>query len=132
MKSAEYVELHKMISHLSEKSVWEALVAGKTLDQIKAGLPDEFYGFVDNTYKSIMDETMRITFEAGREVMRIKEQLGVTNLKAAPRKDVALAAKDSQFKKYIFLALDGKPIYPVALAASKPKTNKSLVNAEDI
>lgn len=127
MKSADYIELHKLISHLSEKSIWEQLVAGKTIDQIKAGLPDEFYGFVDDTYKSIMDNVSEI-LRTVNGYMRRYEDHGYTN----SRKDFALAIKDNPYKKYLFLALDGKPIYPVALAASKPVTNRALVSTEDI
>ena len=127
MKSAEYMELHRLVSRLSEKTIWEMLVAGKTVDQIKAGLPDEFYGFVDKTYKSIMDNVADI-MRTVNGYMRRYEDEGYTN----HRKDFALAVKDNPYKKYLFLLLDGKPIYPVALADSKPKTNKALVSAEDI
>lgn len=133
MKSAQYVELHKLISHLSEKSVWEALMAGKTLDQIKAGLPDEFYGFIDKVYTEISDNALSIVFEVQEAFASVRNKIDKQLARhEIPRKEFALAIKDHPLKKYLFLALDGKPIYPVALAASKPKTDKSLVNAEDI
>ena len=127
MKSAEYMELHRLVSRLSEKTIWEMLVAGKTADQIKAGLPDEFYGFVDKTVHSIQEDAMTIV-RAAQGYMRKYENEGWTN----HRKDFALAVKDNPYKKYLFMMLDGKPIYPLALAASKPKTNKALVSSEDI
>jgi hypothetical protein len=40
--------------------------------------------------------------------------------------------KDNDYRKYLFAALDGKPIYPIALRDSKPVTNKGLVSTEDI
>jgi hypothetical protein len=49
-----------------------------------------------------------------------------------PRKDFANAIKDSPNKKYLFLMLDNRPVYPLALANSKPKTDKALVSTEDI
>jgi len=127
MKSAEYIELHKLVSGLSEKAIWQMLVDGKTLDQIKARLPDEFYGFVDKTYESIMDNVSDI-IRTVNGYMRRYEDGGYTN----SRKDFALAIKDNPYKKYLFMMLDGKPVYPVALADSKPKTDKALVSTEDI
>jgi RNA ligase len=134
MKSAEYIELHKLISHLSEKSVWEQLVAGKTAAQIKAGLPDEFYGFVDRVVEDIQYAASGIVLAVSREMMALGETFGDEYSKPqdVPRKDFANAIKDNPYKKYLFLMLDGKPIYPVALADSKPKTNKALVSTEDI
>jgi RNA ligase len=113
MKSAEYVEIHRLVSNLSEKSVWEALVAGKTLDQIKVGLPEEFHQFIDDAHDEIthnaitlVGQTKAIFFKHHKEGMS--------------RKDFALSIKDSAYKKYLFLMLDNKPVYPVALRDSKP------------
>jgi RNA ligase len=133
MKSAEYIELHKLISHLSEKSVWEQLVAGKTIDQIKAGLPDEFYGFVDKTYEQIMENVGRIMQKVAIEFYNLREKFPeYARPQDVPRKDIAQEIVKSDNKKYLFQMLDGKPIYPVALQDSKPKTNKALVSTEDI
>jgi RNA ligase len=127
MKSAEYIELHKLISHLSEKSVWEQLVAGKTIEQIKAGIPDEFYGFIDKVATEIQMNAAKIV-RTVNGYMRRYEDHGLTN----SRKEFALMVKDNDYRKYLFAALDGKPIYPIALRDSKPVTNKGLVSTEDI
>jgi RNA ligase len=47
MKSSEYVELHRMVTGLSEKTLWEALGAGTSTEQIKDGIPDELHEWVD-------------------------------------------------------------------------------------
>lgn len=128
MKSADYIELHRLVSNLSVKSVWEQLVAGKTVAQIKDGLPDEFHGFVDETARAIQDGAMLLVRAVFDEFARITNAMSDTlNI---PRKEFALAVKDNPLKKYLFLALDGKPIYPVALAAMKPKADKPLLNEE--
>jgi RNA ligase len=121
MKSAEYVEIHRMISNLSEKSVWEALVAGKTVDQIKIGLPEEFHGWIDEVAGDIMKRAL-IVVEGVQREFELLTKFGYTK----DRKTFAHAVKENSLRKYLFLMLDNKPIYPVALRDSKPVKETSL------
>lgn len=47
MKQEDYVALHKLVTGLNERAVWERLKSGETRDSICSSLPDEFHGFVD-------------------------------------------------------------------------------------
>lgn len=47
LKQEDYVALHKLVTGLNERAVWERLKAGETRDSICASLPDEFHAFVD-------------------------------------------------------------------------------------
>lgn len=47
IKQGDYLEKHKMVFHLSEKSVWESLRDDK-FDEYKAGMPDEFHDWMDS------------------------------------------------------------------------------------
>lgn len=47
IKQQDYIEKHKMVFHLSEKSVWESLRDGK-FHEYKAGMPDEFHEWMDS------------------------------------------------------------------------------------
>jgi RNA ligase len=129
MKSAEYIRIHRLVSNLSEKSVWESLVAGKTLDEIKVGLPEEFHDFVDGVYNEIMSKVYDILLRTGNKFADLCSILG-ENPDDIDRKAFALAVGRDPDKKYLFLLLDGKPIYPVALAAAKPSKAKPLVTEE--
>lgn len=46
IKQADYIEKHKMVFHLSEKSVWKSLRDGN-YDEYKSGMPDEFHEWMD-------------------------------------------------------------------------------------
>ena len=124
MKSAEYIELHRLVSNLSEKSIWEAMMAGKTPEQIKDGIPDEFHSFVDEAYTKIGSAAADILGEVYKTYGEIIED-------GMSRKDFALKVANHPLKKYLFLVLDGKGVWPVALAASKPQSNKALVSQEE-
>lgn len=127
MKSADYVLLHRLISNLNEKTIWEQLVDGKTVDDIKQGLPEEFHGFVDKTAQEIMNNAYRIVLDATDEFNNIMDSLPAQY----SRGDFAQRAVKSEYKMYLFLMLDKKPIYPVALRASKPKRVTILVDDEE-
>lgn len=132
MKSAEYVEIHRMISKLNEKTVWQALVDGKTVDQIKVGLPEEFHGWIDEVAMGIMGKAAEILGEVYRDFGDIVESCDSyvpgtpTTERIIDRAEFARKVKDHPYRKYLFLLLDGKPIYPVALKDSKPVKETSL------
>lgn len=46
IKTAEYVRLHRIITQVSNKSIWEFLKDGIPLDDILERVPDEFYDWV--------------------------------------------------------------------------------------
>jgi RNA ligase len=125
MKSAEYVEIHRMISRLSEKTVWEAMVAGKTRDEIKIGLPEEFHKWIDDVAGEILNRAGQILGLVGAEFEELKDR-GLTE----NRRDFALAIKNNPLRKYLFLMLDNKPVYPVALADSKPVKETNLTRED--
>lgn len=64
MKSAEYVELHRMATGLSKKAVWEWLGQGKTIEDIKDNVPDELFTWVDETVAEFNDAASRIIDKA--------------------------------------------------------------------
>lgn len=47
IKQQDYIEKHKMVFHLSEKSVWESLRDDR-FHEYKAGMPDEFHEWMDS------------------------------------------------------------------------------------
>ena len=47
IKQEDYVILHRLVTNLTERSVWEALVSGIALEEFKKPLPEEFWPWVD-------------------------------------------------------------------------------------
>ena len=129
MKSPDYIALHRLVTGLSVKSIWEHLVKGGTLDDLKRDLPEEFHGFIDENGKNIMADASVVMTKVYRAVDDLELILG-ERLDMLPRKDVALAIQKHypRLAKYLFLVLDGKPVYPVALASVKPQREASLVS----
>lgn len=131
MKSAEYVRIHRLVSGLTVKSIWQHLVNGGSLDSLKKDLPEEFHGFIDDNGKEIQKRAADLMTTVYQAVDSIERILG-ERIDMLPRKDVALAVKNyfPTLANYVFLILDGKPVYPVALKNVKPQREVSLVKED--
>lgn len=130
MKSAEYIELHRIVSNLSEKAIWEQMVAGKSFGAVVAGIPDEFHDFVKEVWDKIRLQTaykMMALHDTWEGIMENMEQTPDWS-----RKDFAkFATQLGSDAKYMFMMLDGKEIYYEVMKEMKPVTNKSLVPEEE-
>lgn len=122
-KRPDYVELHRLISNLSEKSVWSGLAGRKTVEQLIEGLPDEFHGFVRETSAKLLD-----AFEARVDVIYNKYALYTNTIFdwdgekfTMDRKAFAMGVKNDPDKAYMFAVLDGKAIAPMIWQELKPK-----------
>lgn len=117
MKSAEYIELHRLVTNLSEKTVWQMLVDGKSIAEINDELPDEFHQFVIDTASAMQKKANNVALKVMEETEKMIRKLGPD----ASRKDYALYIKDNPLKAYIFATLDSKPVLPLVWASLKPK-----------
>ena len=48
IKGEEYKRLHRILTNISNRDIWEYLRAGKPMDEILDKVPDEFYDWVKN------------------------------------------------------------------------------------
>jgi RNA ligase len=106
VKSAKYIELHRVVFGLSEKSIWETIRNGKTIDDILDVVPDELYGFVNETYneltrkklaryQEVVDAWYAITGNGSMPPMMTRKQFAEKALKFGP------------LSKYLFKIADG-------------------------
>lgn len=103
-KYNEYVRLHKIISGVNEKFVWEAMRNGVDLSTVLENVPDELYDFIDETkaiLKAQFDSIVSRCEEAGKAIEVLET-----------RKEVALYLKEfyPDVMKFVFLALDKKDV----------------------
>jgi RNA ligase len=121
IKYEEYVTLHRLIYGLSARTIWEALVAGATVEQIAEPLPDEFHGWVNEVSArlhasvSAMQARVRDTFES--IVSGLPEGFS--------RKDFALIAAKHDLRGYLFAHLDGKDYKDALWQEVKPSADET-------
>lgn len=117
IKQEEYVRLHRIVTGLSERTVWEALCEGKELGDLLGPLPDELHDWT----REVWD---RIDLAAGSIEARARDAHTLT-IEALPdgwtRGDYAvLAKKRPGLTPYLFNILDGRDPRPSILRTLKP------------
>jgi RNA ligase len=108
IKYAEYLRLHRLVTGLSARTVWEVLVSGGDLDALTEPLPDEFHAWVTAVATELADEVDRAAEKIEAEFAAI-----VAGLPAGwGRREFAAQAARSDHRGALFLRLDGKDYRP--------------------
>lgn len=129
IKQADYVALHKIVTGLNARVVWEQLGAGKTVREICEPLPDEFHPWIRKVAYDLIEKADLILDAASNEHARI-----LTALPADwDRKDYALIAKDSDLRAWLFMLLDGKDTAPKIWRTLRPSgDDRPVHHGEDV
>jgi RNA ligase len=128
LKQADYVALHRIVTNLSPKTVWEMLGEGKSVDDICEGIPDEFYTYVEDIAHDLRQQSSAVRFSVDIAFEKILYDLKVTKGDDWTRKDFArMATRAGSQAKYLFLKLDKKDITRAIWLDIKPKGEKPIV-----
>ncbi len=125
LKQADYVELHRIVTNLSPKTIWQQLEKGRSIGDICAEIPDEFHKYVEEIGVELFQQASEITLAARIEFGEIMYHLD----NPSRRKFAELATK-SKNAKYLFLLLDGKEITDVVWQSIKPRGDVQLVKED--
>jgi RNA ligase len=110
IKHSRYIELHRIVTGMNERVVWEHLGAGKPLAELIEPLPDEFHAWVKGV-------AARLTTDA-RTIQARAEALFAEICRGLPedwtRKDFALAAieRGKELQPWLFHLLDDRNPWP--------------------
>jgi putative RNA ligase len=102
MKFAEYVRLHRLLTQVSTKSIWELLRNGQPFEDLAENVPDEFYAWVRATAGQLL---------ASHAGLMLQAQQVIDEVKGLPtRRDMAgaLANREPTVRAMAFALLDGK------------------------
>lgn len=116
IKQEDYVALHKIVTGLTERRVWESMKEGKTLEDLCSIVPDEWYEWLNETYWHIDTELRVISGGVFRDYFKHLATASIAcenskdtveNFVRARRKHFALEIKDHPYKELLFLMFDG-------------------------
>lgn len=116
IKQESYINLHRIVTGLNQKSVWEILASGKTLDDVLTGIPDEFMQWAKEIAEPMIEEHAKIKQECCNDYTLISMELGLIR----SRKDFALRVKDHPRRAILFSLDDNKEIDSAIWKMIKP------------
>ncbi len=120
IKLDEYVRLHRIMAHTTNKSIWEALAAQSDLSQMLESVPDEFYDWVQSEISSFVDQYEEIDLECQKRYQTIVKKIGSD----FERRDFAEQAKSSELSAVLFAMLDNRSYEKHIWKTLKPITIK--------
>lgn len=112
IKLAEYVRLHRLMTGLNARDVWENAMAGKPVEAMLADVPDEFFAWV----RDIDDELRRQFAEIEAEAKAALYPNAFTD-----RKEAALWITKQKHPAVMFAMLDGKDYASIIWKGLKPE-----------
>lgn len=121
IKQEDYVRLHRIVTGWNERTIWEHLAAGKSIEELIEGLPDEFHRWATETAGELT--RLKDFIELGARC----EYKGIIGTLPAGwgRKEFALeAVKHPNFRPALFQLLDERPITEWAWKQVRPTTQK--------
>lgn len=104
IKSDEYVRLHRIMTGVNARDVWEVLSEGRDLAELGAGVPNEFHEWIRVTASELQEEFESLTVSLRREYMRHMASITAET----SRREIAEKFKEDMFASFYFLLLDGK------------------------
>jgi RNA ligase len=124
LKFEEYKRLHRIVTHVTPRSIWEALSNGDDLSEVLDRVPDEFFEWVKGWQQKLETSFKEKEQEAQMVADKVKE--------LPTRKDQALWLKDnaSTQSSLVFSMLDGKDYKKTIWRELKPKAEDSFKTDE--
>lgn len=117
IKQDDYVALHRIVTGLSERTVWEHMVAGKPLGDLLGPLPDELHEWTRSVWDRIDLQACVIECQARDAHALIVDQLPA----GSSRRDYAEQAKTrGPLTPLLFQILDGRDPRPAVLKTLRP------------
>jgi RNA ligase len=108
IKFEEYVRLHRILTNVSSRDIWEYLKEDKSFDELLEKVPDEFNSWVKETVKDFVIRFENIEKEYKWIFNKIRNTYFESYQKEFNRAEFAELAKRYSHPSILFNMLDGK------------------------
>lgn len=126
LKFDEYIRLHRILTNVSTKTIWEHLSGGLGLDDLLDKVPDEFYNWLNLVVKGLETNFSTIEKAALHEFIRIFHYMGITD-----RRGFAEEARKSTYRAILFKIYDKRPYNDIIWGMIKPDFSKPFKDGYD-
>lgn len=120
LKQPDYLELHRLVTNASPKTVWEQLKAGKSKSEIVSVFPDEFHDYVGGMVDPLVESFETRLEEINKGFSNVLDSF-MSMGDDFNRGGFARYIKNAPDKAYYFMLLDGKSVRDVLWSELKPK-----------
>lgn len=100
LKFAEYLRLHRLMTHVNARVIWDLLRDGQPLDELLERVPDEFYNWIRRTQGDLLAQFQTIERHCQAIVNQIKD--------LPTRKEQAAIVLKTRYPGITFTMLDQK------------------------
>jgi len=122
IKLTEYIRMHAILTGMNERTIWEVLANGGSLDDLLANVPDEFMRWVQ-------DVADRLRQAHAEKVLAANVAYAAITNKAL-RKEFAQEAIPTGLSSMLFRLYDGKSIEEMAWKMVKPSGTATFSSTE--
>ena len=121
IKGVEYLRLHKIMTEVSTKSVWEILSNGGSMEDLLKDVPDEFYTKIKE-YENELVSQFNILKREYEYIFMTFQALGLRD--GGKRKEFAEQALKVKHPSILFAMLDGRDVEPIIWKIIQPEFKK--------
>ena len=124
IKGEEYLRLHKIMTEVSTKSVWEILSNGDNMEGLLKDVPDEFYSKIKEYENELVNQFNTLKREYEWIFNKIRNVYFEAHEKEFNRGEFAGLAKGYKHPSILFAMLDGKDVEPIIWKLIQPEFKK--------
>jgi RNA ligase len=129
IKLSDYLRLHKVLTNCTERSIWEILSTGGSLDDFMENTPDEFRDWVNSTVLCLKNDFEMLKNNVYHTYFNIFPK---AMSDGGTRAKFAALAKDTEFPSAMFMMLDASEakLNEWLWKQIKPEATKPFTKAE--
>jgi RNA ligase len=101
IKFDDYIRLHKIMTNISDRQIWEALKNGQSISSILENVPDEFFAEVRRVESNLIQSFLNLEAD-------IRVRFEIERIAMHDRKSFAANIANYAYKDILFAMLDGK------------------------
>jgi RNA ligase len=126
IKGEEYKRLHKLLTGISSRDIWNYVKDNISLDDIIKDVPDEFYDWVKETALELRDKFQKIDFDYRLIFKNITENNNILD-----KKTFAQYAISYNYSAILFSMYDKKPYNHIIWKLIYPEYTKPFKKDEN-
>lgn len=126
IKQEDYIQLHRIVTGLNARSVWEAMLYDE-IDELIEKIPDEFHDFI----RSVESHLSVLVWAEVNYAHSVYDQILLQLGDNPSKKEFAMIAKDHSCSWALFQLYDNKDIRKEFLRRAKPAHNYSPIKVSN-